>query len=398
MLISGQGLHALAGAEQFENYLAKLPGIGLIFLLWGGLALAGLGWFGRQFWLKLKGHEAGWELPFILLVWFLGSPLLFSLPFLPVELHYLLPIYPAPYIAAGVFFTAVLERLPRWRVTSWGVFGLSAVVQGWAWLSLLSLVGQQVTPGAYGTPVKFHLQAATDARQLLMFEEGGEILVAGLSERPEEGEFAAVYDVLLRDAPHRVVDTSHSALFPEAGTVVLLSQDAGETAVAAYLEQASQVRRLPLREGEGVLQLATLSAGTVPEPEVAADSAVLFANWINIVGYDPLLPQADGMAVWQIYWQSGANPDPADYHFFNHLIDEEGQRIGQEDAAVFAPWQWRAGDLVVSFFNLDWAGETAASLTMRTGVYRYPSLENVPLLDVAGNPAGDAVEFSLGGE
>jgi hypothetical protein len=35
---------------------------------------------------------------------------------------------------------------------------------------------------------------------------------------------------------------------------------------------------------------------------------------------------------------------------------------------------------------------------MRTGVYRYPSLENVPLLDVAGNPAGDAVEFSLGGE
>jgi hypothetical protein len=28
---------------------------------------------------------------------------------------------------------------------------------------------------------------------------------------------------------------------------------------------------------------------------------------------------------------------------------------------------------------------------MRTGLYRYPSLENVPVLDVALNPATDAV-------
>jgi hypothetical protein len=32
---------------------------------------------------------------------------------------------------------------------------------------------------------------------------------------------------------------------------------------------------------------------------------------------------------------------------------------------------------------------------MRTGVYTYPTLDNVPLMDAAGNPAGDAVEFLL---
>jgi hypothetical protein len=107
------------------------------------------------------------------------------------------------------------------------------------------------------------------------------------------------------------------------------------------------------------------------------------------------MPQPVGTTLWTIYWHPGANPDTADYHFFNHLLDESGQRIGQQDAAVFAPWQWQAGDTVISFFYLPWQEIIPGPLTMRTGVYRYPSLDNVPLMDAAGNPAGDAVEFLL---
>jgi hypothetical protein len=399
LLISGQEIHSLAGQEHFRAYLDRLPGIGVIFLLWGGLALAGMGWIGRQWWFKWRDRSAtipgrtGWEMPFIVLAWSLGPPLLFTLPFLPVELHYLLPIYPAPYIAAGVLFAALLEQLPRWRATGWGVLVFSAVVQGWAWLALLALVGQQNTPGGYGTPVRFHLQAAEDARALLERQNAGEVIIAGRSERPEEEEFAAVYDVLLRNVPHRFVDSSHSALFPADGAVVLINHAAFGPAVQAYLEAAISVRRLPLRADEGVLQLATLPAGSAPLPEISPESTILFSNWIEITGYDPLLPQPVGTALWTIYWHPGANPDPADYHFFNHLLNESGERVGQEDAAVFAPWQWQAGDTVISFFYLNTPEETAGPLTMRTGVYRYPSLENVPLLDAAGNPAGEAVEF-----
>ena len=398
LLISGQALHSLAGPEQFMAYLERLSGITVIFLLWGGLALAGLGWLGRQWWLKWREKQPGWELPFMVLAWFLGPPLLFSVPFLPVELHYLLPIYPAPYMAAGVLFAALLERLPRWRATGWGVLVFSAVVQGWAWLVLLSLVGQQNTPGGYGTPVRFHLRAAEEAKALLEVNNGSEILVAGVSERPEEDELAAVYDLLLRDVPHRFVDTRRSALFPADSTVVLMGQGVFGPAVDAYLLAASSVRRLPLRAEEGVLQLATLPEGSAPNPEVALEATALFTNWIEIVGYDPLLPQPVGTTLWRLYWHPGANPDPADYHFFNHLLDGNGGRLGQEDAAVFAPWQWQAGDTVVSFFNLPWQVEIPGPLTMRTGVYRYPSLENVSLMDAAGNPAGEAVEFSVSGE
>jgi hypothetical protein len=398
LLISGQEIHALAGPERFTEYLAGLPGISFIHLLWGILGLAGLVWLGGRLLPKKLPKGPGWAMAFIVVVWFLAPPLFFSLPLLPVELHYLLPLYPAPYIAAGIFFVALLERLPRWRATGWGLLVFSAVIQGWAWLSLLGLVGSQATPGGYGTPVKFHLQAAEEARQLLGLEEGGEILLAGQSEMPGEDEFAAVYHVLLRDVPHRFVDTTRSALFPAGSAVVLLSQEAAGPAVEAYLMAADRVRRLPLREGEGVLQLVTLPLGAAPSPEVALETAALFANWITITGYDPPRVQDSGEAVWQFYWQPGANPDPADYHFFNHLLDAEGQRISQADRAVFAPWQWRPGDRVLSFFLLPWPEETAGPLTIRTGLYTYPALETVPLLDVAGNPAGDAVEFVVEGE
>jgi hypothetical protein len=32
---------------------------------------------------------------------------------------------------------------------------------------------------------------------------------------------------------------------------------------------------------------------------------------------------------------------------------------------------------------------------MRVGVYTYPDLASVPIMDVAGNPAGDYVELPL---
>jgi hypothetical protein len=32
---------------------------------------------------------------------------------------------------------------------------------------------------------------------------------------------------------------------------------------------------------------------------------------------------------------------------------------------------------------------------MRTGMYTYPSVENIPVLDIAGNPCDDGVEVPL---
>ena len=69
--------------------------------------------------------------------------------------------------------------------------------------------------------------------------------------------------------------------------------------------------------------------------------------------------------------------------------------MAQADGAAFSGYQWRAGDVIISRFLLPPTGETQPPLTMRVGMYRFPSLDNVPVLDEAANPAADAVELSL---
>ena len=93
--------------------------------------------------------------------------------------------------------------------------------------------------------------------------------------------------------------------------------------------------------------------------------------------------------------QTFDTPEAADYHIFNHLLDAAGARVTQADGAAFAARQWRAGDGVVSRFVLPVPADVAPPLTMRVGMYRFPSLESVPVLDEAANPAGDFVEIPL---
>jgi hypothetical protein len=98
--------------------------------------------------------------------------------------------------------------------------------------------------------------------------------------------------------------------------------------------------------------------------------------------------------LWDVYWRPADDPDPADYHIFNHLLDEAGLRLAQADGAAFAGMQWRPGDIVISRFLLTHV-EGLPPLTMRVGMYKFPSLENVPVLDEAANPVADAVEIPL---
>ena len=396
LLTTGREIHALAGPSAFESYLASVPDLTIVQLFWLALVVGGAIWLGREAWRYRGQGDRPAEMGFLVLVWLLVPPLFFTLPILPVELHYLLPIYPAPYIAAGVAFAVLVYHLGKWRPLAWTALGLSAAAQVWIWLALLNFVGSQTTPGGYGAPVRYHLQAANQAQEMLAQVGGTEILLAGVSENPQQDEFAAVYDVLLRDVAHRFVDAGHSALFPSEATVAIISNQVNGPAADAYLSAANQVLDIPLRQGEGTLRILTLPAAAEPSPEVTLEPSLLFANWVNLFGYDEPALQDNGTIIWQIYWQPGANPDPVGYHFFNHLLDANGQRLGQQDAAVFSPQQWRAGDTILSFFIMPWPAGAEDPMSMRIGIYNYPALENIPLLDVAGNPYSDTAELPFG--
>jgi 4-amino-4-deoxy-L-arabinose transferase-like glycosyltransferase len=407
MISLGTQIHSLAGAEAFEQYLALVPNLTLVHILWGLLILAGVIYLAWEVW-KRWGHPQA-QVGLIVLIWLLTPALVFLWQWTPVFIHYFIAVLPAPFIAGGVAFGQIPRLLARFwpgasRTTQRLVLAggglmllLTAVAQASVLLTLQNFVANTATPGGFGVPLAIKMEAVEQVGNLIMQSGATEVLIAGEGEAPLVDEFPAEWDVLLRDEPHRFVDATQSALFPAEATVVLLDGRLESPTVTGdlYLQAATTVTDLPLRPGEGSYRIMALPGDARPKQDVPLQPPLLLANWVNLLGYD-LPRRVDGESVvWQVHWRTGENPDPADYQFFNHLLDGDGRRIGQVDAAAYDPGQWRAGDTVIGRFLMPWPEATDGPLTMRVGMYLYPSLENVSLLDEAGNPYIDAAEFLI---
>jgi len=82
------------------------------------------------------------------------------------------------------------------------------------------------------------------------------------------------------------------------------------------------------------------------------------------------------------------------YHWFNHLLDEQGGMIDQRDGPSLLPAHWRAGDTVFNWFDLHLPSEpSSGDYGMRVGMYAYPAVQNVPLLDSGGAPGEEWIEI-----
>lgn len=406
MISLGTSIHSLAGADIFRELLALLPPRWPVYVVWAVLIVSGSLYLLRQAWKRWSERSA--QVGLIALIWLVLPALFFLWHSTPVSLHYFIAVLPAPYIAAGVAVGQSLSlpkkigpRSNRWIVPAcqigiWTLLLFTAFLQIWTSVSLTDFVGSVATPGAFGVPLAINLETVDIAQQLMVETGAREILVAGDGESPRLDAFPAEWDVLLRGVPHRFVDVRRSALFPTEAVVVIL--DARERTQPwtgdIYRTAASAEQEFTLRPGEGSYYILALDGAARPEPTVPLEQPLLLANWVNLLGTDPLQRYDEEMGIWQVHWRTGDNPDPADYHFFNHLLDAQDTRIAQADEPAFSPQQWRAGDTVISRFLIPWR-PTAEPEAMRVGMYRFPSLENVPVLDEAGNPAMDAVTFSI---
>ena len=402
MIAAGNDLHSLVGAAQVETFLAQSPEMGRIDWLITAVIVAGLIYLGVTVWQKW-GSKQG-DMALIVLVWTFSLPLFFLFwRSSPVYLHYFIALLPAPYIAVGVAFSDWLAwvEVRLMRTISWVVLIGLAYFQARFLLSLLAFVGQTATPGGFGTPLSYQLEAAETAVSLMEETGAAEILAVGKGESIELDDFPAVWDVLLREIPHRFVDGTANAVFPAKAAVVVLSEKVGDEG-DLYGETAVATQPVALRDSEGEMQVLAL-AGGAPESDVVFDETYLLANFVRFLGHDELAlvddastgSATDSTAVWQIYWQTADNPNPADFHIFNHLLDGNGERVSQMDGDAFSGSQWLPGDVVVSRFVMLWDEGWKRPLTMRSGMYIFDTQEPVLLLDEAGNPYTDAVEIPV---
>ena len=106
------------------------------------------------------------------------------------------------------------------------------------------------------------------------------------------------------------------------------------------------------------------------------------ANGVSILGYSTHI--TDNNLEWEIYWTTGERTD-INYHFFNHLYNATGEKIGQSDAPSFPARQWKDGDRVISFFADNFNNQVKQ---LKVGMYTYPDLENIFFVDDSGTPVG----------
>lgn len=389
MVLTGDDIHSLAGPKAFQVYLNLIPDITLIRWVWGGLTIAGL-------LTALRRHRPA---DLILVLWLILPILFFTRHSTPVFPHYFIITLPAGYILAGDFvntltdfFTAKARRtqredekessrspapLPfagsRLRGSVFaGTVIISAAAQAGVWLALLFFVGSNNTPNGFGTPLGLLLNAVEGARQMQASLAVPEILVVGDGDDPAVDEFPAVMDALLRNTPHRFVDGNEAAVFPPGGAVVII-QPGEFRARGRYEDCAGTEACMVLRAGELGIELVGLSANTTVEITNPFPEPRTLANGVQLLGWE-------SQPVWTVIWRAGYVPAAADYHFFNHA---EGAQV---DGAGYPSRYWREDDLVISFFDLQ-----AYGFPIRVGMYEYPSVINVPVMDVAGEPFSDAV-------
>ena len=391
-LVTGEGIRALAGVGY-----GGLPGERIVRLIWLGLILAGVGWAA---WLTVRCRdEPAAQAAFIGLIWFLAPVLLFLWAWTSIYIHYFIVVLPASCLLAGIFLDRLSAAVhPPVRSMVWAVWLVTVGLQLAAWVGVMTAVARNPLDGGFGIPLGDKLAAADGARDLWEGNEASEVLLVGNGSNPEQQDFPAEFRALLHGVPVRYVDINREALFPATAAVVLIDVAADDGPASTrdlYAAPTASWQTYPVTGTDLNYAVRALPSGSQPPATVELRPPPLLANFTQITGHNGLRPHAQGM-LWDVYWLTADNPDPADYHIFNHLIDGDGLRVAQADGAAFAGWQWRPGDMVISRFLLPLPSTTRTPYAMRVGMYRFPSLANVPVLDEAANPKSDAVVIPLG--
>jgi hypothetical protein len=405
--LSGRSIHALAG----DSYplLAIVPDLDRSFNLLGWLALGaslGLLWRTVTRWrvADLKLQQAA-RIDLVLLSW-LAVPIAFNVRHsLELHLHFFALVIPAAYImigrAVGIVLNSTRAKAPKWyrplAIAGAIVLGVLGLAQVTAIVQMGRFVATHDTPGGFGIPLARYLDIADRSVEMVHSTNSAEMLVAGQGDSVVVDPLPAVFDVLLRDrVAYRFVDGTSAAVFPANPSVVLLSPEPGEAA-RWYSTWPTQ----QLRDG---YRLVTLD-GTWPQSPPWSEDPLkpiagprTFQNGVELQQYIwEHVKESRGRfwLQWQVLWLS-----PDDTHFYLQVLDQEEQLWGQQDSAGYPTESRQRGDRILTGFDI--SAQEGMSVTPywgRAGLYLYPQVVNLPVIDEAGNPVDETVVMGpLGGE
>ena len=337
----------------------------LFALVFGGLTVAG-----ALRWRHLLTRLA--------LLW-VALPVLAFLPgWTAIYPHYFIASLPALALLAGLGFALVWQlggRGPRA-----GIALALAATCAWAligWLGVLAAVEATATPGGVGPPLGRILPArdAAAGPRAIILSDGNHILY---------DQEAAAWPVLLRDSCVSVLPGDGAALLPAEPFAVVTAPNAPMDPAGNFY--AAPAQTFPLRPGEGAYTVARFDSAPAAPP-LTPIQAAQFGSGAQLHGYS-----LDGGRL-TLDWRLPGAVD-ADYHYFVHLLDADGERVAQHDAPLLPGRFWCAGDRLLTWAALD---VPAAARTLRVGLYTLAGghFVNDALLDPTGHPAALWLDIPL---
>jgi len=404
IITTGLGLHWLTGPDRYPEFVAATPNMRWLFAAEGGLAVAG-GVFAlwkaiRQARTGLDDETAG---ALMAATWLVMPAVFLTRGIAPPPPHYFTTTLPAQFLLIG-WLVAQTRHLPD-RAARFGqgllvtfVLALTAM-QTYEINSLLRFVTTHDTPRGYGTPIHYEIQAVQTATRLDQATGGNEVLLLSKGDEPRMFEMPNVADILLYEKPHRSVDIRNALVVPAGPAIYWATYEMtpGETLLATQAPEIVEAR-IPLRQAARSFRFYRWPGGelAVPGLQLLPDGPRAWANGARLIGYCLAGDLRPGETIhWTLVWQATQTPtEDIYYHWFNHLLDGQGQLCGQRDGPSFLPAYWRAGDTILNWFEITVPPHALSDhYTMRIGMYAYPTLENVPVLDANGASAREWIEI-----
>ena len=160
-------------------------------------------------------------------------------------------------------------------------------------------------------------------------------------------------------------------------------------------------RTLPIYQGSDVSPLDRIVLGYVGVPyqgEIDSVNAVEanLGNQVSLLGFevaDSLSPDDDLEVAF--YWQA-QQALVEDYVVFVHLLDTDGRVVASHDGPPmdgrYPTQAWLAGDVVLDVHRIALAaGTPGGTYRLQVGMYRWPSMERLPVWDSEGIEQMDGV-------
>jgi 4-amino-4-deoxy-L-arabinose transferase-like glycosyltransferase len=392
VITTGVDLHWLTGPDRYPDFLSATVNVRWSFVVLGGMAVIGAA---LALWRAIRQARTGLNdetaAALMTTTWLIMPALFLTRHNTAVAPHYFTTTLPAQFILVGWLVALIWRRLGRGARTGRGVVvalvAFIAVAQVYEVTSLLRFVMSHDTRWGYGTPIAYEIEAVETALGLSQEMAGAEVILLSEGDEPRMYEMPAAADILMYDEPHRSVDIRTALVIPSAPAVYWATYDltSGERFLATLAPEMLE-KRIPLREDKRAFRFYRWFGGEpfIPDLKPISDGSPTWANGAQLVGYILSGDLRPGETLtWTLVWRATDTPsEDVYYHWFNHLLDENGQLQGQKDGPSVLPAYWRAGDTILNWFEIPIPADAPpGDYTMRVGMYSYPEMKNVLLVD-----------------